>query len=333
MSKAIIHHHSGEFAAFYGEMRGKLRYLFQTEGMTLAAPGSGTYGVEMAIYSFFSAGDSVVVVSNGKFSTRWAAYLRSRNVFVEDLVIPWGEVPDPVRVAEACDRIQARGLVVTHCETSTAALLDLETIAWRAREACPDLLIVADTITTTGAVPMYADAWGIDVAVVASQKALMSPAGVVAYALSERALRYFTPSDAADFAHLANHVRAAANDRSPFTPPLTLFYAVDAALDLVAAEGLPAIWNRVHQAAHTFRDGFVALGGKVFGESPSDSLSAVYFEEKNLDGLREKLKSKHQITLSGGQDSLKGKIMRISHMGLTDARLMLAVLEAIKSEL
>ncbi len=316
MVRPVIHHHFPEFSEFYSSLQQQMQYLFQTRSLTFTAPGSGTYGVEMAMYSLFAPGTRVVVVENGKFSERWVAYGKFRGMDVRAVTVPWGEAAAPGLIAEACQAHQAKGLVLTHCETSTGALTDLEEVALAARELVPEICIVADTITGVGALPYYHDDWGIDVAVTSSQKALMSPAGLLLFALSERAIQRMAGAHPADFAHLGNHIRAAQNAKSPFTPPVSLMFAVDAALASIQTETLPVVWNRVHATSRYFKSEIIRLGGQLAAGPASDSLTAFSFPHLDSDTLRRRLRTEYGLILSGGQDAWKGKILRIAHMGM-----------------
>ena len=317
LSKAVIHHRSAEFEEFFGGFLESLSYIFQTEHKVCACMGSGTYGMEMAIYSMFQAGERVVVSTHGKFSKRWADYAKHLGVEVIELEKAWGEVPSVSEIMETLENHpHLQGLVLTHSETSTGALLDLEEIAFEVKRKYPHILILVDGITSIGSLPYFHDDWGIDCSVIASQKALMNPAGLVAFAFSPQGKQKLRETHDSDFQNLYNHLKAAQKNSSAFTPPVQLLFGVDAAMKHMEEETYPAIWNRTQQTARYFRNELKEMGGKIFPKRTTDSLTAVSFEGKDHTAIKEYMEKEHKMILSGGQGELKGKILRVSHMGL-----------------
>lgn len=330
MQKPMMHHRSAGFATLYDNIRSGLRYVFQTEAATGTVIGSGTYGVEMAMYSVFRPGERVVVLNLGKFSERWVEYGEVLGLDVVEIKRPWGKA---FGTAELMEKVQAageiQGIILTHCETSTGVCLDLEEMAFALRRADPDLLIMVDGITTIGAIPFYFDAWDVDVALIASQKALMNPAGIAAYALSERAQSRLQATKAGDFRNLYYYVQTATQNAYPYTAPVQLLYGVEAALDSIVRQGLPAIWNQVHQCRVAFRDGITSLGAEIYPESPSESLTAFTWEGVDLVAMQKGL-AEAGYWLAGGQGELKGKILRITHFGGVTVEMMEAVVVEIE---
>lgn len=333
ISRPVIPHRSSEFEEMYEEILEGLKYLFQTKkGTTGTLIASGTGGVEILIKSLFREKEEVLVVSNGKFSQRWADFGKVEALSGKNLRKEWGEVPTPTEILDQLQQMASpRGLVLTHCETSTGAILDLEQIAFTVKSQFPDLLIIVDGITSIGAQAFYFDDWQIDAALVASQKALMNPAGTVAYALSEVAIDRLQPTDPGDYLNLYNYVQWAARNNYPFTPPVNLLYGMHAALEYVQAESLPTIWNRTQTAARTFRAGLAETHFNAFLQSnAAESLTAFTPTGMTAQALLAALKAEG-FWLSGGQGPLKGKILRISHMGpLADAAVMEEVLAALR---
>ncbi|GAB4430316.1 MAG: alanine--glyoxylate aminotransferase family protein [Bacteroidia bacterium] len=326
--RPVIHHRTAVFRAFYTALLARLRYLFQTEaGAVCTATGSGTYGVEMAMYSLFAPGARVLALSNGKFSARWAAYGPLLGLEVVVLERPWGASFEVGAVlAAAAQYPDLQGVVITHSETSTGTLVDLEPLALALKAAHPGLLLLVDAITSVGALPFYFDAWQIDCAVVASQKALLNPAGLVAFAFSAQAQAALRETHSGDFRNLGNYLQAAATGSYPYTAPVSLLYGLDAALAYIGDQSLPVVWNRCHDAARMFREGLDALGGKLLSEAPSDSLTAFLLPGRDTEALRRQLAAQHDLHLAGGQDAYKGRLLRVSHMGMADAAVMREVL-------
>ena len=314
MSRPIIPHRSKQFEAFYKEILLGLKYLFQCEkGLVSTMACSGTGGMEAAMYSLFGQGDKIAVLANGKFSERWEMYGKSLGCEVKALHPGWGNVADAQALCELSK--DCKGIVLTHCETSTGACLDLEEIAASLRKAYPELLIVVDGITTIGAQPFYFDDWEIDLAVVASQKALMAPAGLCAFAVSKRAEEAMQARPGSDYLFLGNYLKAAERNTYPYTPPLIQLYALGAILQKLQEETLASWWMRSKAAAARFRTELMAKNGKLFPEYSSDSLSVFILPDQNHLELKS-MWSMHGFVLAGGQGKLAGKVLRISHMGL-----------------
>lgn len=327
LSQPVIHHRTAAFQRLYAQLQAGLRYLFQTQQATGVMIGSGTYGVETGMYSLFQPGDRVVVVDNGKFSARWVEYAEVLQLDLLHHRLEWGQVPETARLVELAK--EAVGVVITHCETSTGALTDLEEIALALREAAPDILILVDGITSVGALPFYFDAWGIDAVVVASQKALMNPAGLIAWAISERAQAHLRPTRPGDYANWYNYWQAGQQHSFPYTPPVQMLYGLQAALNYVAELTLPSLWNQVHRSSRRFKQGLKDLGATVRSQSPSDSLTAFHWEGKDMQALRKHL-LQAGYELAGGQGPWKGDILRMSHMGTSASE---ALVEEVLSAL
>ena len=315
MAQPVIHHRGPAFAEVMDRLQTGLRYVFQTEGETGVISGSGTFAVETAMYSLFRPGERVLVVNNGKFSERWEEYGRLLGLDIRCLNKAWGEVPGPEElVAAATQESAVYGVVITHCETSTGALTDLETAAKALRDTLPEVLLLVDAITTVGALPFYLDSWGLDAAVVAAQKAFMNPAGTFAWALGQRGRERLRPTAPGDFANWYNYAVAGRQQSYPYTPPLAAMYGWITVLETIKEQGLPAVWNEVIHAARTFRSGLAEAGGRVIGASPSDSLTVFDWPGKSVKALHEHLLAAG-ITLAGGQGEWEGRILRVSHMG------------------
>lgn len=327
----VIHHRGPDFGSLMEGLRRDLRYLFQAEAAaTCLMMGSGTVGVEAAMYSLFQPADRVLVINFGKFSERWVDYGKLLGLEVVQLAVEWGQSPTPEAVLEAAaPYADFSGVVLTHSETSTGAVIDLEETAFALKQRWPDVLLLVDGISSIGAVPFYFDAWQIDCAVVASQKALMNPAGTVAFAFSPYAQTRLRPTHPADARNLHNYLRLAQQNSFPYTPPVQLFYGWAAALAYIRKRGLPEVWNQCHQSARAFREKLTLLNGAVFPAVPADSLTAFSLAQQDLPAVQQRLHEQYGIFLAGGQGALKGKILRISHMGEANASVMEQVGQAL----
>lgn len=334
LHRPVIHHRTKAFESFYETLCRRLQYLFQTESLTGTFPGSGTYGVEMAMRSLFRSGEQVLILNNGKFSERWVQYGQLLGLQVLELKVAWGKRIDVEQVQHIAQEYPTlTGVVLTHSETSTGAVIDLEEMADALRRAHPEICILVDAITSVGSLPYYHDEWGIDASIVASQKALLNPAGLVAFALSTRAEARLSPTFGGDFANLHNFAAQARLNSYPFTPPLTLLYGVNAALQRMEDETLPVWWQRSQDSARTFREGLAQLGGQVFTDHPGHSLTAFTIPEVDLTELQQHVENTHGLVLAGGQGRLHGNILRVSHMGGADVARMKQLLAGIQAYL
>ena len=187
-------------------------------------------------------------------------------------------------------------------------------MAFGLRQVHREIILLVDAITSAGALPYYHDAWGIDLSFSSSQKALKNPAGVMAYAMSERALSRLQITIEGDHSNLYYYAKAAQGHSHPFTAPAQLMLGINEALVEIKKEGLPQIWNRTQQQARLFRGLLAELGAQVFPEEPSPSLSAFTWPGKDLKWLQEWLVTEHRLLVAGGQGHLREKILRVSHL-------------------
>lgn len=313
ISRPVIYHRNQEFEQVMLSLQSGLQYLFQTTSITCGMIGSGTTGMEALLYSLFRKNDKVVFTNFGKFSERWVDYAQLSGLHTLSINAEWGNTI-PVQAVIQCleENPDTTGLVLTHCETSSGVLLDIEEIALNVKKRFPGVLIVVDGISSVGATPFYFDEWQADAAVVASQKSLRNPAGTVYFALSEPALDRLRPTHSADCMNLMNYTESAKKRSFPYSPPVNLFYGVIASLESVRQKTLPFIWNEVHANAKHFRTEIKTAGWTTFGESPSDTLTAITSATHSVPETKKRLYDSGFV-VSGGQDRLKGKILRIAH--------------------
>lgn len=313
LSKPVMYHRNTEFEELMQQLKTGLAYLFQTNATVLGMIGSGTSGVEALLYSVLQRGDTLLVANLGKFSNRWAEYGKMQEWEVIEIKAEWGKtIATEKYVRMLAENPKTKALLLTHCETSTGVFSDIEEIAFAVKSAFPEILILVDSVSSIGAIPFYFDAWKIDGAVVAAQKALLNPTGTVYFALSELATQQLRPSNAADFFNLWNYWQSAKKNSYPYSPPVSLFYGVIAALQYIQSETLPKRWNEIHHNAQSFRKFAKEKDWEIFGEQPADCLTALYHPTKNASLIKQQL-YENKVVVSGGQDELKGKIIRIAH--------------------
>lgn len=328
--KPPVHHRSSAFQDLFQGLQAQFQYLFQTESRVLLLGGSGTFAVELAMKGVFREGERVLVLNFGKFGDRWAKFGRMLGLKVEELSAPWGESPDLEAFSAALSQHSDwAGIVFTHCDTSTGAAIDLEEMCFRAREQFPELILLADTISTVGVTPLYVDAWGLDVAAVSSPKALMNPAGTVFLSVSERAEAKLEPDTGDDYFSLSRYVEAAKESMYPVTPPTQLFYGIEAALAQIQKNGLPACWNRSHQLSQQFKAAVPTFGGELFGVSNGDAMTAFSLPGKPAAEVLETLRLDFGIEIAGGQSGWKGKLLRVAHFGSAGKAELDALIDAL----
>jgi len=302
-----------------------LKAIFRTNGDVPVLTGSGTTTAESAILSLIDPENpgTVVACASGKFGDRWKNVAERLGSHVPGLRVvaaaaPWGEPVTPEQLQRVlADHDKVSIITAVHSETSTATTSDLAGLARVAREAAPGALLVADCITSVGAMPLETNAWGIDVAIGASQKSFMLPPGLGFVAIGDRAAARL--DERPGCAPLSMDLRAwraeCATGRSPYTPSTSLVRGLRAALDLMLERGMESIWARTRRLAESTRAALADAGFELASKSPSDALTAVFLPSGVTDEVRETLRDEHDVWLAGGQNEWKGRVVRLSHMG------------------
>lgn len=340
IAKHPIGHRSGDFSKIIAEVTEGLKWLFQTQNDLLILASSGTGAMEASIINFLSAGDRVLVGNNGKFGERWAKVAEVYGLNVEQITAEWGKPLDPeaFRAAlEADTEKQIKAVIVTHSETSTGVLNDLETINRYVK--AHGALIIVDSVTSMGATNVPVDAWGLDVVASGSQKGFMLPPGLGFVAVSPKAWEaYATAKLPRFYFDLGKYRKEAAKNSHPFTPPVNMFYGLQVALKMMQAEGLESIFARHHRQMNATRAAMKALNLPLFAADQSSSPAITSVAPVNVDAeqIRSLIRKRFDIAMAGGQDHLKGKIFRVGHLGfVSDRDILTAVgaLEAVLQEL
>ena len=330
MSGQMISHRSRDFEEIFEYCINAMKPLFGTEGEIAIISGSGTAGMEAAIASF-SKLRKITCIDNGKFGERFAK-IAERYVEVDHLRFEWGKSIDLERVRESLE-MGSEAVAFVHNETSTGILNPAREIARIAKEY--DALVIMDGITSVGGDEVMMDEWGIDVAVVGSQKCLGAPPGLAIVAINEKAWNFYDEK-VPYYLDLKAYVRKAKERQTPYTPAITLFLALAEALKMIEEEGLEKRIRRHRKFASATRKWAENAGLELFPEidehsAYSNTVTAIKMPDGVSDGeLRGRLKEEYGIIISGGQEHLKGKIFRIGHMGNVTKRDLLATLSAIE---
>jgi aspartate aminotransferase-like enzyme len=331
ISQPVVHHRSPDFRPVYERCLARLREVFRTESEVLLFGSAGTGAMESAVANLCSPGERLLVVSAGHFGERWRAIASAYHAEVETLEYAWGEIPAADDIARRLQELGgAKAVLFTHSETSTGVVCDLQAIAGAATEH--GALSVVDAVSSLGAVPVETDAWGLDVVVSGSQKALMTPPGLAMVSVSERA--WAARGDSPRFYFDWERTRKAqASLDAPFTPPVSLVAGLDVALGLLLDAGLDATFDRHIHLGRACREGAKAMGLELF--SPDDDRSAVVTAIRAPDGIDAtevvlSLRDRFGITIANGQGDLKGKIFRIGHIGYFDVFDITTALAAVE---
>jgi serine---pyruvate transaminase len=332
-ARPVLHHRGPDFRELMLGCLGRLKEVCRTDNDVLVFTASGSGAFESAVVNLLSPGELVVVVSAGEFGERWAALAATYGADVQQLRYDWGETPQPDDLRAKLAETGARTVFLVHSETSTGVVADIEALAKVAREA--DALTVVDAVSSLGAVPVETDAWGLDVVVAGSQKALMTPPGLSVATVSqkawERASQSSTPRFYFDWAKLK---KALETGSTPFTPAVSIVVALDTALRLILEEGLENAFARHAALGRACREGVKAMGLELF--SPDEERSAVVTAILTPEGVNARelvlaLRDRFGITVAGGHGELGERMFRIGHIGYYDVFDITTALAAVET--
>ena len=334
MAQTMIHHLTPQFSEIFAAAREGLKALFETKNDVLVLASSGTGAMEAAVSNLFSPGEKVLVINGGKFGERWQQIGHAFGLQVTQLKVEWGKAVKP-EVVEKHLKVypDIQGVLIQASETSTTTLHPVQEIAELTRGGP---LLVVDGVTAVGVLPVPMDEWGIDVLVTGSQKALMLPPGLGFIALNERA---WARTEKAKLPRFYFDLRLERKNQlkktTAFTPAVSLVFGLHASLEMMQKEGLERVYARHERLARATRAAAAALGLKLLApENPSPAATGIVLPEgmdgeKLLDYLRERM----GITFAEGQDQLKGKIIRIAHVGYIGAFDVLVAISALEMAL
>ena len=317
-AQPMIHHRTPQFSQIFYEMSEDLKYLFQTKtGEVFTLMSSGTGAMEACVANVLSKGNKALVVVSGKFGERWAELCKCFGIETITIDVENGKAVNPADIEAAFKKTPGINVVfTTQCETSTGVVHDIKTISPIVKKH--GALLVVDAITGIGVHPLLMDEWNIDVAITGSQKGCMMPPGLAFVCVNSSAWGVIEKTDLPryywDFRKMRKELK---NKTTPFTPAVSLAMAMKTALDMIKKEGIENVWKRHARLAHATRESVKALGLELFaGEHSSNVLTAIKSPQGvDVDKIIKKLRDETGVTFTGGQDELKGKIIRIGHMG------------------
>lgn len=336
LARPMFHHRTADYRKMLEQVTKGMQYVFGTAQEVYTITGSGSAAMEASVSCVVAPGEKMIAVRGGKFGERWSELGVAFGAKVVNLDIEWGSPVTPREIADALKaNPDAVAVYITQCETSTATVSDVEAVA-KVVAQTPALLVV-DGISSIGAIPFKMDAWGVDISVTGSQKALMLPAGLAFIACSAKAWKKIEATQGhAYYVSLKAYKKALAPPEwdQPYTPNNALVRAAMKSLAMIKAEGIEKIWAETRKKAEAIRAAAKALGLQVYSKSPSDSVTAIVIPE-GVDGenLAKVMTKDFGVKPAGGQGKLKGKIIRFTTMGYTDAWDILAAVGALEMAL
>ncbi|TML69405.1 MAG: alanine--glyoxylate aminotransferase family protein [Actinobacteria bacterium] len=328
----VIHHRGPDFKRLLVETLGRLQQVCRTDNDAILFTASGTGAFESAVANLLSPGDRVLAVSQGEFGERWQKLASAYGADVTPLSYAWGETPRAEDLAAALSSTPADIVFVVQSETSTGVVADVQALAAAAKDA--DALVVVDAVSSLGAVPLETDAWGIDVVISGSQKALMTPPGLaiatVSAAAWERSESVTSPRFYFDWRRYRNALEVGS---TPFTPAVATVAGLNVALKRLLAEGLENAFARHAALGRACREGAKAMGLELF--SPDEERSAVVTailtpEDVDARELVLALRDRHGITVAGGHGDMASRLFRIGHIGWFDVFDITTALAAVE---
>jgi aspartate aminotransferase-like enzyme len=331
-AQPLVYHREASFANIYTATIKELKKIFMTNGRIFVLTSSGTGAMEAAVSNLISRNDKALVVVCGKFGERWRELLLRYGAYARNLETRYGKSVTPEeleRKLKTDDSIKY--VFTTLTETSTGALLDIQSFG----KICQKLnrLLIVDCVAGLGADEFRMDEWHVSVAVGASQKALYSPPGLSFIAISEpawqimqncRSPKYYFDLQLAE--------KFAQKGQTPWTPAISIFSGLLIALTRINKKSIAKFWREHELIAEFVRKQIKSMHLEIFPEHPSNALTVIKMPE-GIDGakLLEYIKTKHKMLFANGQAEMRGKIVRIGHMGYFTKPGIIKALNAFKT--
>ncbi len=334
-AKPIIHHRTPQFQAILKEVIEGLKYVFQTTGDVFVLTSSGTGAMEAAVVNLLSPGDTVITVQGGKFGERWTEIALSYGIKAEVINVEWGKAVNPKEIeGKLKTNPNIKAVFTTLCETSTGVTNDIEAIGRVVKDY--GAVLVVDAISGLGAIDLKTDAWAVDVCVSGSQKGLMLPPGLAFISVSKKAWDKIKDSKCPKYYFdLKAAKKAMEQTDTPFTPAISLVMALREALKIMREDGLENIFSRHKIMANAVRAAMKALNLELFAPTAASDVVTAAKVSQEIDGekLVKIMRDTYKVTIAGGQAELKGKIIRIAHMGYIEEFDIIAGLSCLEKVL
>ena len=333
----LVYHRGPGFGRMLREVTESLQRLYRTDRDVLIFTSSGTGGLESAVANCFSPGEAVLVPLAGYFAERFAKIALAYGLTVRTIDYQWGQTVKAADVAAALSKQPAKAVLLTHSETSTGVVHDIESIARAAKET--GALVMVDAVSSLGAVPFDFEGWGIDVAVSGSQKALSASPGLAFVAVSDAAWaaqgEAKNPRFYFDWTYYKQFY-ALPDPENPWTPAISVLQGLHAALGLYYQDGPEAAFARHELLSRAVKEGVRALGLDLFGEDAERAWTVTAVRAPDgldADTICARVRADFSIILAPGQGPLKGKVFRIGHLGYYDQLDMIRGLAALEMTL
>ena len=320
MMDADLHHRTEDFRNLYRRVLVDLKEVLNTRHDVLVLVASGTGAMDASVSNCFSAGDRVIVCCAGKFGERWVELAQAYGLNALVLEEPYGRVVSAEAVENAlAAHPETKGVFVQASETSTGAAHDVQAMAGAVRRT--EALLVVDAITGLGTMPLEIDEWGIDICIGGSQKAFMIPPGLALLSVSAKAwARMETSTLPRYYFDLRKEREAAAGGDSAWTPSTALMLGLAESLKYIKQVGMPNLVDNAQRLAEGTRAAARALGLELFApDNPAASVTAIKAPPGMDSGVIVKeFRQRFGSIIADGQDSMKGQIFRIAHLGYFD---------------
>ncbi len=336
LGKPIIHHRTPQFQEYLKEAQEGLKDVFQTKNDVYLLASSGTGAMEASVANLLSSGDKAVVAEGGKFGERWTELCQAYGIQTQVIKVEWGKALEPSQLKAILEKDQeTKAVFITHCETSTGVTTDIQAIAQVVKNT--NAVLVVDAVSSLGVTDLQMDNWGVDVVASASHKGLMLPPGVGFVAVSPKALKFIETSKSPRYYFdLRKSKKALEKTDTPFTPAIGIVIALIQSLRNIKEKGLSNLFAHYAKLANATREAAKALGLTIFAqESCSSNVLTAINVPVGIDGekLVKRMRDTYGITIAGGQAELKGKIVRIAHMGMLDEYDILAGISCLEKVL
>lgn len=332
LAKPVFFHRTPEFRQILADVLEDLKYVYRTKNTVIPLTCSGSGGLEAALVNAVPAGAKVICLIAGRFGERWRSICKAFGIEAVSVTVPYGQAVQPEQLAKAlADHPDAVAVCSTLSETSTGVGHDVAAFG-KIVAATPAILLV-DAVSGLGAMECRTDDWNLDLCVTGSQKALMMPPGLAFVAVSDKAWKAIdkNPSPRTFYLDLKKARKNLENNDTPYTPAHTLIRAMRVSLKKIRSEGIENIWATQARNAAAARAGFKAMGLELFANPPNNALTVVKMPTGvDSTALLGKIEKQYGLKLANGQDELKGKIIRLAHMGHIDMFDVLAALSGVE---
>ncbi len=336
MALPVLSHRGSEFHRILGDVTQMLRSIIGTQDDIFFLGASGTGGMEAALANILSPGDAVLVVVCGQFGERFVNIAQGMGVAVDQAIVPWGDAPDAAFVAERLKARNYRAVVCVHNESSTGVVTDIAAIGKLLSGT--DTLLIVDSVSGLGGIDVRMDDWGVDILVAASQKALMCPPGLVAMAVSRKAMTVIENASAVPrlYFDLRRAKAAAKNNETAFTPPISLVVALREALTMIHEEGLAAVLLRHRRLSEALQAGCVALGLPMLPLAHARSATVTVARvPESLEGsaIVRHMYTRYHTVIAGQRTKLQNRVIRFGTMGCIGPNDILTDLQQLEQTL